>query len=302
MIKDLAWFGKAVEMASLHAAADALGISQPALSKAIRRLEAEFGVRLLERTPRGVAPTPIGEALYQRARLLGGWVHDTRVLVHDLKTGQSGELRVGVVPALVESVLTPVLGEFLAEGSAIRFHTSVQLSAVLLQQLEAGALDVAIAAVNPERPSSALASTVLGTQSSHVVARLGHPLQGRRFTLGDLAAQPWVLPPANISLRAWVDALFVNAGIASSPAFVHTDATPAVFAELLRRTDALTVMANDSLASSHGKGLRPLPLPAPHWTLQLGLFWRRSAYFSATMSVFRERVIAAFANRGQARH
>lgn len=297
-IKDLQWFVAAVERSSLHAAAETLGVSQPALSKSVRRLEAELGVRLLERTARGVAPTVIGKALFQRAQALGHWVHDTETLVRDLKTGQSGELRVGVVPALVESVLTPVLASFLEEGAKVRFQTSVQLSGVLLQQLEAGALDLAIAAIDPDRTAPSLNCVRLGAQHSYIVARKEHALHRRRFTVADLAAQPWVLPPTNVTLRTWVDELFARAGAQAAPAFVYTDATPAVFAKLVRRTALLTVMTADSLASAQGTGLAPLGEPAPSWALQMGLFWRRSAYFSAQMTTFRSRVVEAFNARG----
>ncbi|HYP85789.1 LysR family transcriptional regulator [Variovorax sp.] len=293
-IKDLQWFVCAVERSSLHAAAEAMGVTQPALTKSVRRLEAELGVRLLERTARGVAPTAIGQALFQRARGLGQWLHDTRVLMQDLKIGQAGELRVGVVPALVDSVMTPVLAAFLEDGAGVRFQTSVQLSGVLLQQLEAGSLDLAIAAIDPDKPSPALNCQRLGTQHSYIVARKEHPLHRRRFSLQDLAQQPWVLPPVNVTLRTWVDALFASAGVPAAPAFVYTDATPAVFAKLVRRTSLLTVMTDDSLSGAGGVGLAALGEPAPAWALQMGLFWRRSAYFSAPMEQFRERAVQAF--------
>jgi len=300
-IKDLQWFVAAVDRTSLHAAAELLGVTQPALSKAVRRLESELGVRLLERTARGVAPSAIGQALYQRAQALGQWEHDTQVLMRDLKTGESGELRVGVVPALVESVLTPVLAAFLEDGSGVRFQTSVQLSGVLLQQLEAGALDFAVAAIDPDKPMPALNCLRLGVQHSYIVARKEHPLHRRRFTLRELAQQAWVLPPTNVTLRAWVDALFAQAGAPATPAFVYTDATPAVFSQLVRRTSLLTVMTVDSLASSSGAGLAALGEPAPRWDLQMGLFWRRSAYFSTPMSSFRTRVVEAFNARDRQR-
>jgi DNA-binding transcriptional LysR family regulator len=295
-LKDLQWFRTAVELGNLHSAAEAIGVTQPALSKSIQRLETSLGVRLLERTPRGVAPTSIGMALHARAQLLGQMVDDTRHQIHDMKTGQSGELRIGTVPAIVESVMSPVLASFLEGEAAVRFQTSVQLSSVLLHQLESGALDFAIAAVAQEI-APALNCTVLGEQQSFVVARKGHPLLRRRFDLHDLAAQSWVLPPSNIALRAWLDAMFAEAGIDLPPAFLQADASPAVFAPLVRSTHLLTVMTADSLDTTLGAGLAALPAPAPVWTLQVGLFWRRNAYFSALMREFRDRVVSVFRQR-----
>jgi DNA-binding transcriptional LysR family regulator len=293
-IKDLEWFAKAIEQGSLHSAADALGVTQPALTKAVRRLESTLAVRLLERTARGVAPTAIGAALYERTRVLGQWLVDTQALVQDLKTGAAGELRVGTVPALVESVLTPVLLKFLADAVPARFHVHVQLSSELLHQLDAGTLDFAIAAMNTVHRPPSLDCEQLGTQRSFVVARRGHPLHRRPFSVQDMAAYPWVMLQQSIALGSWVEQMFAQAGTTVPPAFVGTDASPAAFAALVRHSQALTVLTADSLNTAMGAGLARLPAPAQSWEVQLGLFWRRSAYFSAPMQNFRSRVRDAF--------
>jgi DNA-binding transcriptional LysR family regulator len=294
-LKDLHYFARAAELGNLHAAAESLGLTQPALSKAIRRLETGLSVVLLERTARGVAATAAGLALLARSREFAQLEESTRSEIRDLKTGQTGELRIGCVPAIVEPVLTPVLASFLADGLPVRFQAHVQLSGMLLQQLEVGELDFAIAAVSPSIAPS-LNCMVLGQQRSYVVARTGHPLLRRRFERAELAQQPWVLPPANISLRAWVESALAACGASAPIAFLQADASPAVFASLVRMSNALTVMTTDSLRGTMGKGLRALPPPAPDWELQIGLFWRRTAYFSASMKTFRERVAAAFAS------
>lgn len=295
-LKDLQSFRIVAELGNLHSAADVLGVTQPALSKAIQRLETSLGVRLFERTPRGVALTAIGQALYARNLRLGQLVDDMRQEVQDLKTGQSGELRIGTVPAVVESVVTPVLASFLGAPRAVRFQAHVQLSGVLMHQLETGLLDFAIAAVQDPTPA-ALSCVVLGEQQSFVVARKGHPLHRRPFTLQDMASQPWALPPSNIALRVWVESMFAEAGIEMPAAFLQTDASPAVFAPLVRTSNLLTVMTADSLGASSGAGLAALPAPAPVWALQIGLFWRRNAYFSAVMKDFRDQVVAVFSAR-----
>ncbi len=295
-LKDLQSFRIVAELGNLHSAADVLGVTQPALSKAIRRLETSLGVQLFERTPRGVALTAIGQALYVRNLRLGQMVDDIRNEVQDLKTGQSGELRIGSVPAVVESVVTPVLASFLGSTRDVRFQAHVQLSGVLLHQLETGLLDFAIAAVQTETPA-ALSWVLLGEQQSFVVARRGHPLHRRPFTLQDMADQAWALLPLNIALRTWVESMFADAGIAMPTAFLQTDASPAVFAPLVRSSNLLTVMTADTLGATTGTGLAALPAPAPVWALQIGLFWRRNAYFSAVMRDFRDKVMEVFSLR-----
>ena len=281
-LRDLLTFATIADHGNLHAAADALGVSQPALTKTVRRLETSLGVRLLERRPHGVALTEFGQTLRKRAALLQQVGHDVRAEIDDMKLGHSGRLRVGVVPAVLEAAIAPALARFLGGGRAVNFNVSVQLSGVLLRELRAGQLDLVVAAVPAEVPDD-LAWRPLWKQQTHVVARRGHRLARGPFTLTDLARQRWLLPPADTRLRGWVEAMFVDAGIDRPSIFVETDATPAMFAALVRRTELVTVLTEDMLRSASGAGLVALPSPAASWTTPLGLFWRRAAYFSRLM-------------------
>ncbi len=66
----LRYFIACVEQKTIHAAAEAVHVSQPALSKAIHNLETDLGVTLLDRLPRGVVPTPFGETLFRYAKMM----------------------------------------------------------------------------------------------------------------------------------------------------------------------------------------------------------------------------------------
>lgn len=295
-IKDLQWFAKTVEFGSIHAAAREMQISQPALSKSLRRLETTLGVRLLERTARGVAPTEVGRALLARALGLEEWLHGTRILVEDYKVGSIGELRIGAAPTIVDPLLSSVLATFMTEGPAARFYTNVQLTQHLLQQLEAGDLDFAIGSVLPNQVPAGVNHLDLGVQQHYVVGRADHPLMHASFTVRDLQAQPWVVS-SSLTLRGWVEDMFRKEGLEMPSVFIQSDVSPGLFSSLFSNSDVLTLMTSDSLNGSLGKGLAPLPAPAPTWALQLGLFWRRTAYFSNLKEQFRLRIIEAFAKR-----
>ncbi|MVW77831.1 LysR family transcriptional regulator [Bordetella sp. 02P26C-1] len=292
-IKDLQWFIRTVELGSIHSAARELEISQPALSKSLQRLEAMLGVRILERTPKGVEVTEVGLALVERARMLEDWLRGTRMLVEDYKAGAAGELRIGAAPTIVDPMLSGVLATFVLEGPPARFYTNVQLTQHLLQQLETGDLDFAIGSIMPGQMPAALNHIKLGLQRHYIVGREGHPLMRQSFTIADLQEQPWVVS-SNSTLRGWVENMFHQQGLAMPRVFIQSDVSPGLFSSLFERSDVLTLMTTDSLNGSLGKGLRPLPKPAPTWSLQLGLFWRRSAYFSNLKELFRRRVIEAF--------
>lgn len=297
--RDLQAFTKIAEAGSLHIAAETLGVTQPALTKLVRRLETSLDVRLLERTPRGVALTEFGRVLYARSKTLQQVADDTLTEIRDMKSGRSGQLRLGVVPTAVDTAVTPVLANLLSDRDPIRFSVTMQLSSRLLHDLQAGLLDFAIASI-PEQVPEELCFQSLWQQKTQVVSRKGHWLQRRPFSLEDLAQQPWLLPPADIVLRTWVDSMFASAGLTLPKVFVEADASPAAFATLVRNSDMLTAMSIDTLSTPVGSGLAALPAPAGTWATHLGLFWRRSAYFSRLMERCRDSLLTAVQRRGDA--
>jgi DNA-binding transcriptional LysR family regulator len=288
-LRDIQTFAVIARYGNLHSAAEALGVSQPALSKTVRRLETELGVRLLERLPHGVALTDFGRVLQRQARSLDQVDHDLRTEVSEMKVGHSGGLRLGTVPAIIESTLSLALARFAARR-AVHFKLSIQLSVALLRDLRAGLLDFAIAAVPAEVPDE-LSWQPLWPQQTYVVARRDHHLATAPFTIVDLSHEQWLLPPADTRLRGLVEMMFVEKGITPPSVFVECDDSPVVFTSLVRSTDLLTVLTEDSLTSSAGAGLVKLPEPAATWSTQIGLFWRRGAYFSNLMQAVRESLV-----------
>lgn len=292
-VNDMLWFKRVAERASVHRAAQDLGISQPALSKAVRRMEAALGLTLFERTPRGMLLTDAGRTVYERATEAADWLSRLHTDVDQIKTAKTGVLRVGVVPALVEPLLVPSVQALL---STARLSVRVQLSDALFQLLEQGETDCAVAAMSVGARSE-FNYQALGQQRSMVVGRKAHPLARRRFDEKELCRQRWILPPKHIVLRQWLDEFRVAHGGVETPAAIEVDATPAVLAPLIERTDLLTVLTEDALQSSICRGLRSLPPPAPTWAIEIGLFWRRTAPFSALMGRFRELSAHAYARR-----
>ncbi len=298
-LKDLNAFMGIAEAGNLHTAAELMGVSQPALSKLVRRLETALDVRLFERTSRGVALTEFGKVLYRRSKSLQEHAEDARTEIADLKAGRSGQLRLGAVPTIIDSAASPLLARLLDTSDPIRFVVEVQLSSRLIHDLQAGQLDMAIASIPAQVPSD-LSYLPLWQQKTHVVARDGHWMLRQPFTLEDLSRQKWLLPPANIVLRTWVDTMFASAGLASPKVFVEMDASPAAFATLVRKSDILTVMTVDSLNSPMAAGLAILGAPAASWSTHLGLFWRRTAYFSHLMERCRDSILETARQRATA--
>ncbi|WP_226348759.1 LysR family transcriptional regulator [Alcaligenes sp. 13f] len=97
--RDLKYFQIVAELGNVGLAADKLGRTKPALSKAIHRLEDAFECELFERKGRGIQLTAVGEVLLARARLLRGATEEVLREVNDFSRGQAGHVRIGSGPS-----------------------------------------------------------------------------------------------------------------------------------------------------------------------------------------------------------
>src|SRR6059036_1276144 len=116
MVRDelsiLSAFLAVAEERSFTRAAKRLGVSTSAISHAMRGLEERFGVHLLARTTRSVAPTPAGEQLIARLRPALGDIRGAVDLITGFRDRPAGRVRLVVSPIAATTVLAPKLGQF----------------------------------------------------------------------------------------------------------------------------------------------------------------------------------------------
>lgn len=164
---------------SFAKAAEALGVSQPNLSKSIARLEDELKLKIFDRTAKGSALTPIGEMIIERADAV---IAETRDLARDaalLAGGESGVIRIGCTTALQEQLLEPLVQRVAQLHPRLRIHAEVASSMRLLPLVEARELDVVFCGSTPSDPTGYSVETIIQT-TGVFVASPSHPLAGER--------------------------------------------------------------------------------------------------------------------------
>jgi DNA-binding transcriptional LysR family regulator len=148
-VQELKAFCAAADLGSLGKAARLLSISQPALSKRLKTLEALVGTELLERSSAGVSLTPAGRQLYEEARKLLTQVE----MIERLMTGLHGEertIRLAVSHTTYEQDLTSVLANYEAQqGSRLKLEITATNSSTVQTMLRDGRADIGIAALDP---------------------------------------------------------------------------------------------------------------------------------------------------------
>jgi LysR family transcriptional regulator, hydrogen peroxide-inducible genes activator len=128
-------------------AADAVSVSQPALSMQIKELEAELGVKLVERQPNSVLLTREGEEIVARARKILTDVHDLMDFARQMASPLSGPLRLGIIPSIAPYLLPRILPALAARHPELKLTIRETLTDPMTHELLAGELDAIVVAL-----------------------------------------------------------------------------------------------------------------------------------------------------------
>ncbi|WP_439579180.1 LysR family transcriptional regulator [Elioraea sp.] len=265
------------EHGSLSAAAAALGLSQPALTKAIRRLEDECSAQLFERSVRGVRPTAAGEAFLRHARGMRASLNAASLELDALRRGRAGLVRIGAGPSWQGTLLPEAIAAFRADRPGVRIRVVGGMDAALKALLRAGELDVVLAAVGEASPDAApdLVQTALLSDRYRVVASVAHPLRARpSLAIADLLDFPWILPAPGPYMVERLRAVFRAEGLAAPEPVIETD-VQALRTALMRSGPYLSFQAEGQLAALAMPDIRPLDVARASWRRDTGIVTRR---------------------------
>jgi len=159
-------------------AADSLGKTQPALTVHVQRLEADLGVRLLERSGRQVLLTSAGEILLPYAEKILADNAEARVRMAEVQGGTLGVVRIGVIPTLAAHFLPAVFKAFKSQFPQVTVLLREESTTPLLTSLlQSGEIDLSIALRPPT--STGLKPRTLFTEQFCVAVSLQHPLSSQ---------------------------------------------------------------------------------------------------------------------------
>jgi DNA-binding transcriptional LysR family regulator len=185
-------FTAVVDHGGFTRAAAALNLSQPAISKSLKELEAQVHLPLLERSARSIQLTEAGQALYERARELFGVEQLAERELRELRGLRRGVLRIGASTTIATYMLPPVLGAFHGAHPDVRIQTSSANTRTVLRMLLESRVDLALV----EGPVSHARVEVHPWRDDElvVIAPPGHALLRRsRVTVTDLAAEQFLV-------------------------------------------------------------------------------------------------------------
>lgn len=208
-IRHLRLFLQTLEQGSISGAAAEMGLSQPALSKQLNRLEEELGVELLDRLPRGVQASAHGEILEHYARAIDASYRNALRHLSTHNQREAGEITIGGGYFWLHGLLPKAVGQLTSKYPRARVKIVAGVPEDLIDMLLGGRLDLVLGPISSALPYGDLIKpTRLIRTDTEVLVRKGHPdADGTDKSLSDLAKLDWVLP-AGTHVRRRFDQVF----------------------------------------------------------------------------------------------
>ena len=257
-------FSLVAELHGFTAAANRLGISQSAVSHALKSLEQELGVELLRRHQSQVELSDIGQQLLLRARAMLGLANTLRQEAADARGMKRGTLRIGSFgPTSSIKLLPTILQHYRAAHPGIEVHIDEGPDRQVIQWLEERRIDIGFVVLPEER----FDTVALFEDQMVALLPANHPLAARAsLTLSDLCHDPFVLTEAGYS--ELVSRLFSAARLTPNIRYRCSQLLSTL--DTVGRGDALTVVAEGSLPAYHDDRYLKKPL-SPAIARQVGL-------------------------------
>jgi DNA-binding transcriptional LysR family regulator len=249
------------EEGSFNRAARRENATQSGLSMQIGNLEAEIGLRVFERSAKGVVPTQAGERLYRRATAILRAMSDTESELAALAGEVSGRIRVGLIPAFTYSLLAPALAAFIERYRNVDATITEAYSPTLSEAVARGEFDFAVVPAGRERS---------GIRSSHFGSDRELLVSGRHSSLTHLepvrlAAMPplkLVLPTHGNARRERLETYFAANGVGIA-AILEMDAMLATL-EFVAETEWMTIVPSIIVSGDvPGKARKLNPIVVP---------------------------------------
>ena len=263
-------------------------------------IEHALGVRLLDRSQRGVEPTSYGQALVKRGIAIFDEMRKGIEEIEFLSDPTAGEVRIGATDEVNAAIVAPVIDRLSRQYPRMTFHVVAGVPAPLRLELAARNVDFVIARF--ARPDGEQYSEeILFHDALVVVAGPNNPLtRHRKVELAELMSEPWVLDPINTDFGAMQAEVFRAAGL-DPPRLTVAAPSIALRNELLATGRFLTVVVGFSLLlpRKHPR-LKALPVKLHHPRQTVGVTALRSRSLSPVAQMFIESVrelVKPLANR-----
>ncbi|UTW11215.1 LysR family transcriptional regulator [Marinobacterium rhizophilum] len=278
MNKFLHQFRVVAEQKNLTAASQLLHLSQPALTKNIKKVEEEFGVPLFERLPRGMLLTPFGEALLHRVKRMEMEYRYAHEEVSALQSGATASLNIGSGPVWALNYLPDILSQLYQRFPKLSVKLESGSMSVLLPKLASGELDLALGTQEvDEQLSDELKYIHMIDVDLIVVARRNHPLAHQAtVSAEEVSRYRWVLFMQSLDQIKQYNHFFLQHGLPPIDICLQSDYWTTALA-MLHQGDYLMSMPKQLLQQAMDNGLVQIAFVQKIWGFSSGIWYAPTA-------------------------
>ena len=272
-LRHLSCFLEVARLRSVVSAAEALHVSQPAVSKTIQELEQLLGSALFDRSKRSLFLTPFGEVFHRYAST------SLSALRQGIDVARGAHeatiVRVGALPTVSARILPHAVEAFTAAGSGVHSRIITGPNAYLLSLLRTGEVDLVIGRMTEPEAMLGLAFEHLYSERVVMAVRPGHPLLERQpFHLGMIEPYQLLMPTPDSVIRRLVDRMLLANGLTNLRDDIET-VSNAFGRAYARQTDAIWLISEGVVARDLEEGqLARLPFDTSETTGPVGFTTR----------------------------
>jgi len=281
-LSQLDYFRAVGQLQHVTKAAQQLGISQPALSRAIAALETQIGVPLFEHRRRSIRLTENGEVLLAYVERAMATIDDGFDALRDLNEPGRGKIRIGFIRTLGYGFIPQLIRLFRLKYPDVQISLMENNSAKLEDEMKKGNLELIF--VTQLRDSDACNAKKLASQAIQVVMPTNHRFANRdSVTLDDIKDEPFICFQEGHALRDLVNRIFASAGYTPNIEFECEDGSYLI-------GFVTAGLGITFLPPNHGQveGVRSTKLSSPHAQRDIVLAWPNNRYVSQSALAFLE--------------
>ncbi|VWX62968.1 HTH-type transcriptional regulator GbpR [Burkholderiales bacterium 8X] len=258
---------------SLTATADAMGVSQPAMSQWLAEIEAALGVPLYLRG-RQLQATPYLPAALRHARHMVADSNRLQLELESIAAGSMGLVRIGSMGVGTATVLPRALIDIRSQAEPLAIEVVEDIAAGLWARFERREIELILCRLDERAFAPHLRTEALFKDPHCVVVGPAHPmLAAGKQTWAQAALGPWILPPRDTALRRAIDSTFLDHGLPPPEPWLET-ASGTLIQQILQRTECLAVTSGAVAARAEAAGLLgTLRLRLNHDVGPVGMVW-----------------------------
>lgn len=299
--KHLHYLGEVVRYGSISRAAEQLGIAQSTVTRVVKILEDRVGAPIVQRGRYGVSPTEIGDMLAAHGRKISAETAAAATEVERWRAGLGGELRVGVGPMLALSVMPRFLAGRVSKGRRYPILVVTAAAAPLVDQLNEGTLDVALAPEELNLHQEKLFQQVVFKDEMAIFTGPMSPLVNRTRPVdkAQLENCTWIRVGVQSGIHGSAREVFDRLGLEAGAMRLRFSGDVSIALELLRTTDVTVALPRRLTLLCGGISENQLvPVATQLPDRNVALWVTKSNRYRPEILDFRDRVLRMFRSIG----